>query len=95
LREQLAQVQKALDIAKIDIESKDTEIKDLGARLNLALADKVNELTRYRSEFFGKLRAALGNRADIQIVGDRFVVPSELLFPSASDELNTPAPQTS
>lgn len=88
LREQLAQVQKALDIAKIDIESKDTEIKDLGARLNLALADKVNELTRYRSEFFGKLRAALGNRADIQIVGDRFVVPSELLFPSASDELN-------
>jgi chemotaxis protein MotB len=88
LREQLAQVQKALDIANIAIESKDVEIKDLGARLNLALADKVNELTRYRSEFFGKLRAALGNRADIQIVGDRFVVPSELLFPSASDELN-------
>ena len=83
LREQLARVEAALATAEGA-----GRIEELGARLNLALADRVNELTRYRSEFFGKLRAALGNRADIQVVGDRFVVPSELLFPSGSDELN-------
>jgi chemotaxis protein MotB len=88
LREQLARVEAALATAESEAKQKDTEIAELGARLNLALADRVNELTRYRSEFFGKLRAALGNRDDIQVVGDRFVVPSELLFPSASDELN-------
>lgn len=88
LREQLARVEAALATAESTARQKDLQLEELGARLNLALADRVNELTRYRSEFFGKLRAALGNRADIQVVGDRFVVPSELLFPSASDELN-------
>jgi chemotaxis protein MotB len=88
LREQMERIEAALATAETTGKQKDVEIAELGARLNLALADRVNELTRYRSEFFGKLRAALGNRADIQIVGDRFVVPSELLFPSASAELN-------
>jgi chemotaxis protein MotB len=67
--------------------AKDRQIADLGRQLNLALADKVNELARYRSNFFGKLREILGNRDDIVIVGDRFVVPSELLFPSGSADL--------
>jgi len=88
LREQLARIEAALATAETAAKRKDTEIAELGVRLNLALADRVNELTRFRSEFFGKLRTALGNRDDIQVVGDRFVVPSELLFPSASDELN-------
>jgi chemotaxis protein MotB len=88
LREQLAAVEKALDASEEANKSKDVQIADLGKRLNLALAAKVEELARYRSEFFGKLREILGNRQDIRIVGDRFVFQSEVLFPSASDELN-------
>ena len=65
-------------------EKKDKErsrrIADLGQRLNLALAQRVQELSRYRSEFFGRLRAILGNRPDIRVVGDRFVFQSEVFF---------------
>ena len=87
LRQQLADIRVALDAS----EQKDVEqqaiIKDLGRRLNTALAAKVQELASYRSEFFGRLRQALGNRKDIRIEGDRFVFQSELLFPSASATL--------
>ena len=62
-------------------------IADLGRRLNLALAGKVEELQRYRSEFFGRLRELLGNRAGIRVVDDRFVFQSEVLFASGSAAL--------
>jgi chemotaxis protein MotB len=90
LRTQLSELQAALDLERAQSKAKDVRIEDLGKQLNLALAHRVNELNRYRSDFFGKLREVLGNRSDIQIVGDRFIVPSELLFASGSDEL-TPA----
>jgi len=89
VRQQLADISEALEIAKSENVSKDVQIENLGKELNLALANRVNQLAKYRSEFFGRLREVLGNREDIQIVGDRFVVPSGLLFPSASDELST------
>ena len=57
-----------------------TKLADLGQRLNVALAQRIQELSRYRSEFFGRLRAILGNRPDIRIVGDRFVFQSEVFF---------------
>ncbi len=63
------------------------EITNLGARLNVALASKVQELARYRSEFFGRLREALGERPDVQIVGDRFILQSEVLFETGASEL--------
>ena len=53
----------------------------------MALVNKVEELARYRSEFFGKLREALAGQRDVQIVGDRFVFQSEVLFPSGSAQL--------
>ncbi|MCK7593507.1 peptidoglycan -binding protein [Pseudomarimonas salicorniae] len=87
LRQQLDEISAALELQRAASKAKDQQIEDLGRQLNLALADKVNELARYRSNFFGKLREILGNRDDIVVVGDRFVVPSELLFPSGSDEL--------
>lgn len=90
LREQLDELSASLELARAQGKAKDLRIEELGRELNLALANKVNELQRYRSDFFGKLRAVLGNRSDIQVVGDRFVVPSELLFASGTDEL-TPA----
>lgn len=87
LRSQLDEISAALELQRAATRAKDLQIEDLGRQLNLALADKVNQLARYRSDFFGKLREILGNRSDIVIVGDRFVVPSELLFPSGSDAL--------
>ena len=87
LREQLDQITAALELTRAQGKAKDLRIEELGKELNLALAQRVNELQRYRSDFFGRLREVLGGRSDIQIVGDRFVVPSELLFASGTDEL--------
>jgi chemotaxis protein MotB len=91
VRDQLSKLSAALDLANANVKDKDRKIADLGAQLNLALANKVNQLEKYRSEFFGKLRAALGDRADIRVVGDRFVVPTDVLFDSGSAELNPAA----
>jgi chemotaxis protein MotB len=87
LRQQLSDLATALDISEAKSKQQEVQIADLGKRLNLALASKVEELARYRSEFFGRLREILGNREDIQIVGDRFVFQSEVFFDSASAEL--------
>ena len=87
LREQLSQLAAALEIAETTSKEQEVQIADLGRRLNLALASKVEELARYRSEFFGRLREVLGERPDIRVVGDRFVFQSEVLFPSGSAEL--------
>jgi chemotaxis protein MotB len=81
LRAQMAAVAQALDLAEAAGRDKDTQIANLGQRLNAALAAKVEELQQYRSEFFGKLRQVLANRPGISVVGDRFVFQSEVLFP--------------
>jgi len=87
LKAQLTTVAQALDLAQTQGKQKDTQIANLGEKLNAALATKVEELQQYRSEFFGKLRAVLANRPGIQIVGDRFVLQSEVLFPLGSADL--------
>lgn len=93
MREQLEKLATALDASeKLSVEQK-TQISDLGKRLNVALAGKVEELQRYRSEFFGKLRKVLGDRQGIRIEGDRFVFQSELLFDSASADLGASGQQ--
>ena len=91
IREQLARLETALGIANKDLSTKDAKIADLGRQLNIALANRVGELERYRSEFFGKLREALGNRTDVQVVGDRFIVPTDILIESGSAELGAAA----
>ncbi|WP_213773484.1 peptidoglycan -binding protein [Bradyrhizobium sp. dw_78] len=80
LRRQLAALEDALDASEKRDKESQGRIADLGQRLNVALAQRVQELSRYRSEFFGQLRAILGNRPDIRIVGDRFVFQSEVFF---------------
>ncbi len=80
LRRQLAALEEALDASEKRDKESQTRIADLGQRLNVALAQRVQELARYRSEFFGRLRAILGNRPDIRVVGDRFVFQSEVFF---------------
>ncbi|AVT79816.1 peptidoglycan -binding protein [Rhodopseudomonas palustris] len=80
LRRQLAALEDALDASEKRGKESQNKIADLGQRLNVALAQRVQELSRYRSEFFGRLRAILGDRPDIRIVGDRFVFQSEVFF---------------
>ncbi|MBN9595108.1 MAG: peptidoglycan -binding protein [Afipia sp.] len=80
LRRQLAALEEALDASEKRDKESQTKIADLGQRLNVALAQRVQELSRYRSEFFGRLRTILGNRPDVRIVGDRFVFQSEVFF---------------
>ncbi|NKB57221.1 MAG: peptidoglycan -binding protein [Alphaproteobacteria bacterium] len=87
LRRQVATLNEALEASEVRDKDAQVKIANLGQRLNAALASKVQELARYRSEFFGRLRKVLGNRRDVQIVGDRFVFQSEVLFASGSDEL--------
>jgi chemotaxis protein MotB len=87
LRRQIAALNDALDASEKKGAESDKTIKDLGARLNAALAQQVQELKRYRSDFFGRLRELLKDRKDIRVVGDRFVFESEVLFPSGSATL--------
>ena len=87
LRRQLGAIEQALEVSeKKDRESQD-RIADLGQRLNVALAQRVQELSRYRSDFFGRLREILGNRPDIRVVGDRFVLQSEVFFDTGQSVL--------
>ncbi|PZU81488.1 MAG: peptidoglycan -binding protein [Shinella sp.] len=88
LRAQIAAVEEALQASEARDQSSQAKIADLGRRLNVALAQRVQELNRYRSDFFGRLREILSDRENIRIVGDRFVFQSEVLFPSGSNELN-------
>jgi chemotaxis protein MotB len=88
LRRQIAALEASLDASEKKDKESQTQIADLGQRLNVALARRVQELSQYRSNFFGELRKALGNRDDIQIVGDRFVFQAEIFFDSGSAELN-------
>jgi chemotaxis protein MotB len=91
LREQLSALSMALDISQAKVKSQQTQIADLGSKLNVALANKVEELAHYRSEFFGRLRDILGSRPDIRVVGDRFVFQSEVLFKPGSADLTDDA----
>jgi chemotaxis protein MotB len=87
LRRQLAAIEEALQASEKKDKEAQERIADLGQRLNVALAQRVQELSKYRSDFFGRLRAILGNRPDIRVVGDRFVFQSEILFDSGSAAL--------
>lgn len=87
LRNQLAALETSLQTAQSKDKEAQSRISDLGRQLNLALAEHVNELQRYRSDFFGKLRDILGDRPDIRVVGDRFVFQSEVFFDSGRSDL--------
>lgn len=87
LRQELGRLAETLDASDALSEEQKAQISDLGRRMNRALAGKVQELQRYRSEFFGRLRDILGARPGIRVDGDRFVFQSEVLFASGSADL--------
>ncbi|MFP1630915.1 peptidoglycan -binding protein [Zhengella sp. ZM62] len=88
LRRQIAALEDALEVSEQRDRESNAKIADLGRRLNVALAQRVQELNRYRSDFFGRLREILSDRENIRIVGDRFVFQSEVLFASGGDQIN-------
>jgi len=88
LREQLGEISAALRLSEQDREQQKEQIGELGKRLNIELARRVNDLERYRSEFFGRLREILGDNPMIRVEGDRFLLQAELLFPSGSADLS-------
>ena len=88
LRRQIGALEDALDASETRDRESQTRIADLGRRLNVALAQRVQELSQFRSDFFGRLRQILSQRSDIRIVGDRFVFQSEVLFDSGSADIN-------
>ncbi len=87
LRSQLSEINKALSLSEAKRTEQKEEIRNLGNRLNIELARKVNELERYRSEFFGRLRKIIGDNPLIRIEGDRFLLQAELLFASGTADL--------
>jgi chemotaxis protein MotB len=93
LKDQLAKISAALDVSNNTVKEQQGQLVELGRKLNLALATKVEELARYRSEFFGKLKEVLGDRPDIRIVGDRFVFQAEVLFAPGKADLTPGAKQ--
>jgi chemotaxis protein MotB len=90
LRKQLAALENSIGESDKRDKQSQAQIADLGQRLNVALAKRVQELSQYRSTFFGELKRSLGERDDVQVVGDRFVFQSEIFFDSGSADL---APQ--
>ena len=87
LRRQLSALEQALEVSEKKDKESQTRLTDLGQRLNVALAQRVQELSRFRSDFFGRLREILGNRPDIRVVGDRFVLQSEVFFDTGQSVL--------
>ncbi len=88
LRKQIGALKEALNASEAYDKESNAKIADLGRRLNVALAQRVQELNRYRSDFFGRLREILSDRENIRIVGDRFVFQSEVLFATGSEQIN-------
>jgi chemotaxis protein MotB len=91
LRRQLAALEEALNASESRNEESQVQIADLGKRLNVALAQRVQELSQYRSDFFGRLRQILADRPDFEVVGDRFVLPASVLFSTGSDTIGADA----
>ena len=94
LRRQLAAIEDALAASEASGKDAQTKIADLGSRLNTALAQKVQELSRYRSDFFGRLREILGSRPGVRVVGDRFVFESSVLFESGKADVSAAGHQS-
>ncbi len=94
LTAQIAKLNAALEAAELKDKQQKAQIVNLGKRLNAALAQKVSELARYKSEFFGRLLEVLGNREGVRVEGDRFVFETDVLFASGSAELNPAGEQS-
>jgi len=96
MKVELANLNRLIEESRVRqarIEQEKAQLKSqaatLSQRLNLLLAERVKLLNTYRSDFFGKMREVIGeNNPDIRIIGDRFILQSEVLFPSGAADLS-------
>lgn len=91
LTAQLEKLQAALDAAEEKSRAQEVEYIEMSNRLNKALADKVaelNDVSKYQSQFYKAVKMAMGDRTTITTDGDRFIVNSDILFPSGSYKLS-------
>lgn len=91
LSDQLTKLQAALDAAEEKARNQEVQYVEMSTRLNKALADKVaelNDVAKYKSDFYQAVKMAIGDRTTVQPEGDRFIVSSDILFPSGSYTLS-------
>lgn len=88
LNDQLEEVNNILTVREKTIQKQNLSLENLGQRLNIALASEVQRLQQYRSDFFERMGQILADRAGVKVVDDRFILQSEVLFPSSSAELS-------
>ena len=87
MKMKMSEIKNSLLITQENVSEKEVEIISLNEQLDIALKNKIGELTQYRSEFFGKLKNILGEETEFNVVGDRFVLQSEILFKSGSAKI--------
>ena len=87
LRNKLSQIQTLLTAYKAKDKKDNVKTLNIGKDLNSALARRVEELQKFKSEFFGRVKELIKDRPEIKIVGDRFVFQSEVLFSIGSVEI--------
>ena len=83
----MSQLQTLLSAYKAKDKKEKIKTINIGKDVNSALARRVEELQKFKSDFFGRVRELIKGRKEIRIVGDRFVFQSEVLFKLGSDEL--------
>ena len=87
LRNELNELRALLAEKEVQSLADKVTIASLGKSLNAALASRVQELQKFKSDFFGRLRDILGARSDVTVVGDRFIFQSEVLFEQGQAQL--------
>ena len=87
LKNKLTQLQTLLSAYKAKDKKENVKTLNLGKDVNSALARRVEELEKFKSDFFGRVRELIKGRKEIRVVGDRFVFQSEVLFSLGSEEL--------
>ncbi len=95
LATELERLNRALAANQKDLAQRDAviveqkgRIEALDSALKKKLLERVEELEKYASDFFGRLREVFANNPDIKVVGDRFVFQSEVLFASGEATLS-------
>ena len=84
LTNEIQTLNNILDAKEAEITNSKIELGEIGDRLNRVLTSEIFQLQKYRSEFFGRLKEIIGDKAEIKVQGDRFIFQSEILFDSGS-----------
>ena len=85
---QLSNLGQDLNAALARAAAEERKRRELEEAERVRLEAEKQNLERYRSEFFGRLRDVIGAQDGVRIVGDRFVFSSEVLFAPGAANLS-------